>query len=341
MMNTRFLKVVRWVSQISHSNSNIVKYSLVGLIIICIILPLRCPTGRGYHYVTFSHLEEDIYVCDIGGKESSTSLQTCPLIPKNLERYSSVKTSVNETALKTLSQKLSIKPGGKWKPTHCNPQHHVALIVPYRDRKLQLDVFLKHIHPFLQKQLLNYGIYVVEQSSIHKFNRAKLFNIGFVEALKDSNYCCFIFHDVDLLPESPRHIYTCSKQPRHMCSALDTFRYVLPYPGLFGGVIAITRHQFERVNGFSNVFFGWGGEDDDFCNRILNMGYSITRWEPSLSRYTMLFHSKAVPDPNRIHFLRSGYQRYSTDGLNSLKYKVVERQHKSLYTWLLVDVKPE
>ncbi|XP_076310673.1 uncharacterized protein LOC143225338 [Tachypleus tridentatus] len=28
--------------------------------------------------------------------------------------------------------------------------------------------------------------------------------------------------------------------------ALDTFRCVLPYPGLFDGVIAITRHQFEQ-----------------------------------------------------------------------------------------------
>ncbi|XP_076310679.1 beta-1,4-N-acetylgalactosaminyltransferase bre-4-like [Tachypleus tridentatus] len=340
-MNTKFLKLVRWIPQFSHLNSNVVKVLLVVLIIICIILPLRCPTGRGYSYVTFSHLEEDVYVCNSEEKEGSTFLQTCPLIPKHLEIYSSVKTFVNETYLKTLHEILSIKPGGQWKPTHCTSQHHVALIVPYRDRKLQLNIFLKHIHPFLQNQLLNYGVYVVEQSTMHKFNRAKLFNIGFVEALKDSNYCCFVFHDVDLLPESPRHIYTCSKQPRHMCSALDTFRYVLPYPGLFGGVIAVTRHQFEHVNGFSNVFFGWGGEDDDFYNRILNKGYSITRWEPSLSRYTMLFHSKAVPSPNRIHFLRSGYQRYNNDGLNNLKYKVVERKQRPLYSWLLVDVKPK
>ena len=28
--------------------------------------------------------------------------------------------------------------------------------------------------------------------------------------------------------------------------------------------------QFKKVNGFSNQFWGWGGEDDDMSNRIRN-----------------------------------------------------------------------
>lgn len=39
----------------------------------------------------------------------------------------------------------------------------VAVVVPYRERDLHLRAFLSHIHPFLQKQQLNYTIYIVEQ----------------------------------------------------------------------------------------------------------------------------------------------------------------------------------
>ena len=49
-----------------------------------------------------------------------------------------------------------------------------------------------------------------------QFNRAALFNVGYLEAMKLYAYDCFIFHDVDLLPEDLRNVYKCGEQPRHM-----------------------------------------------------------------------------------------------------------------------------
>lgn len=119
------------------------------------------------------------------------------------------------------------------------------------------------MHHYLQSQQLAYSIIVVEQNDTLPFNRAKMLNYGARFAM-DMNIKCLILHDVDLIPISTGNIYACTKRPRHMSSSLDTFRYNLPYRTLFGGAVAILSEQMTKVNGMSNNFYGWGGEDDDF-----------------------------------------------------------------------------
>ena len=50
-------------------------------------------------------------------------------------------------------------------------------------------------------------------------------NVGYAEAMKLYPCECFIFHDVDLLPEDDRNLYSCPVQPRHMSVAIDKFDY--------------------------------------------------------------------------------------------------------------------
>lgn len=89
------------------------------------------------------------------------------------------------------------------------------------------------------------------------------------------------------------------------------------------------------------MFWGWGGEDDDMSNRIRFLGYHISRYPMNIARYTMLSHTKAKPNPKRYEKLSNGLRRYETDGLNSVKYRLVDNKKFPLFTWFLVKLQPE
>jgi len=222
--------------------------------------------------------------------------------------------------------------GGRGSPTSCISRSKVALIIPYRDRPDQLKVFLRHMHPFLTKQKIEYGIYVINQSGSLPFNKASLMNIGFVEAMKEVDWDCAIFHDVDLIPEDDRNLYSCPSQPRHMSVAVDKFNYGLPYKALFGGVTAILAKQFRQLNGYSNQFWGWGAEDDDMAARLKYHKLRIQRYAPQIARYTMLKHQQAVANKRRYGLLRTAHRRFKSDGLNNLKFTLLSKQAHKSYT---------
>jgi len=56
-----------------------------------------------------------------------------------------------------------LSPGGSWTPQSCTARHRVAVIIPFRDRQLHLRTLLSVLHPMLQRQMLHYTIFVVEQ----------------------------------------------------------------------------------------------------------------------------------------------------------------------------------
>ncbi|KAL9958795.1 hypothetical protein ACROYT_G035856 [Oculina patagonica] len=233
--------------------------------------------------------------------------------------------------------------GGRWKPTECKARVKMALIIPYRNRYEQLSIFLRHMHPMLKRQNLDYRIFLIEQAGNTTFNRGMLLNIGYKEALKFDQYKCFIFHDVDLMPENDRNKYSCPSSPRHLSVAVDKFHYRLPYEEIFGGAGSFTREHFELINGFSNKFWGWGGEDDDLYKRIFAKGLQLTRPSIRLGRYKMIkkFHKTSKADPNRFDKLEDSIVRMDNDGLNSLNYTVEKLVEHRLYTLISVDVKED
>lgn len=245
-----------------------------------------------------------------------------------------------EKSLKIIEEQHGegVETGGFYAPPSCLARHRVAIVIPFRDRNEHLHIFLNHMLPFLKKQQLEFAIYIVELAPKEKFNRAMLMNIGFREAQKDKEWQCFVFHDVDLLPESDKNIYSCPPNPRHMSAAVDTMNYKLPYHSIFGGVSVFSRAHFELINGFSNLFFGWGGEDDDLYYRTTKKGLKITRYPMTIARYTMLKHTKDKPNPDRFKYLKEGTNRMGEDGLNKLSYRVLGIERHKLFTKILVSI---
>lgn len=272
--------------------------------------------------------------------KTDSDLKTCPIIPPNLGtrvKISKKAFPIDKIEKFPYIRSLNLTKGGLGKPKTCKANYKVAIIIPYRDRLENLQLFLNHMHPFLSKQQLEYGIYIAEPVKNITFNRGLLMNIGYAEAVKDNNkWDCFILHDVDLLPEDERNIYSCPEIPRHMSSAVSTLGYKIPYDAIFGGVTGFTKEHFIKINGFSNMYFGWGGEDDDLRRRVIKSGLKVSRYPLEIGRYFMAKHKKDKPNPQRFKLLSNANKRIVEDGISNLKYEVKSIEKNALFTKILV-----
>ena len=50
-------------------------------------------------------------------------------------------------------------------------------------------------------------------------------NVAFLYAMNDDAFDCFVFHDVDLLPEDDRMLYWCHDLPKHLSVSIDKYGY--------------------------------------------------------------------------------------------------------------------
>jgi len=146
-----------------------------------------------------------------------------------------------------------------------------VIIIPYRDRKEHLDLFIKDVIPLFEKYLKPFKVVIVEQEEGKLFNRGMLLNIGFNEYKDKCNY--FYNHDVDVYPNEKcvKEFYTSIKD--------NTMIGIYTPPGeTLGTVIKFTKPIFEKINGYPNNFWGWGVEDKSLQNRVEYMRIPIFKY---------------------------------------------------------------
>jgi hypothetical protein len=188
----------------------------------------------------------------------------------------------------------------------------MKIIVPFRDRDEHLSKFIPYM-----KARFKADIIIVEQSAGNPFNRGKLLNIGVLEY--PGSY--YALHDVDMLPVKSNYTYPDS--PTLLATKVEQFDYKMPFPEYFGGVVLISHEDMIKCNGYHNEFWGWGGEDNNFRDRILAVGLKT---ESRMGIYKSLPHDHQLNPklhPKNVKLWQEGPQL--ENGLDTCEYAVIEK----------------
>jgi len=199
----------------------------------------------------------------------------------------------------------------RFKPT----QHKVAIIVPFRDldpkqhRTSQLKSFAPHMCEFLKGLdcVEDFRIYVIEQSDDgRKFNRGKLLNFGFLIG-KQEGFDTFVFQDVDLLPKDPLKVWYNNRpdlgHPVHIARCWSRYNQSDKY---LGGIVSFTAEDFEKIDGFPNLYWGWGGEDDELSKRVIEAKLVVEGPERGLANAIVDLEQMSLEE--KLSWLRSNKQ---------------------------------
>ena len=212
------------------------------------------------------------------------------------------------------------------------PDRRLTIVIPYRDREAHLRQLLPPLTGILRQQQVRSRILVVEQADSDLFNRGKLINIGMQHAAADSDYYCL--HDVDAVPLEAD--YRCPSQPLRLVNRLRTAEGDAQRTDYyFSGAVSLTREQAFAANGYSNLYRGWGKEDDDFFFRLLLAGclcyydaQGLFEDLPNPKNQQVVRKSFATPPHVRINrqrrsLLLRGLADPQADGLSTLDYQLL------------------
>ena len=244
------------------------------------------------------------------------------------------------------------------------PREKVAIIVPFRDlhveqkRKAHLNEFVPYMHTYLSEDasISDFAIYIIEQSNDgKKFNRGKLLNIGYLLAKQDG-FTSFIFHDVDLIPHPIiRKWYAMSPtHPIHIARCWDRYN---DNPKYLGGILSFNGNDFEAIDGYPNIYWGWGGEDDEVQKRVDFAGFKIIGPEKNIPNAIRDLEEMSLQD--KLQFLKQNrdwkcnvkwevndeHEKYRKDetkptwwGLKNIHYKTLKRNENKKCITVLVDL---
>lgn len=161
----------------------------------------------------------------------------------------------------------------------------LAVLIPFRGA-VNADSFkalCRNLPGHLQQQGTNFHLLAVNQIDNNPFNRAALANAAFRVLMGGGRgaglrpgdrqpFTCVAIHDVDRFPSTSNRSCASHTRTYYTC---PTYAPVVLHPESYtGGVLLMRPALFRAVNGFSNEYWGWGHEDNDFYLRLRACGRS-------------------------------------------------------------------
>ena len=208
----------------------------------------------------------------------------------------------------------------------------LGAIIPYKNRQLQLPRLLDAL------KLYDMDVLIVEPGYDGAFNRGWLLDVGADLLMqRPFNYTCLVLHDVDYLPLA-NVSYSCANPTQVI--AYSTTNGKTPKP-IYGsaGVQSISPVDFRLVNGYATLFQGWGGEDDDFHQRLAIRHRHLQHAKEGLFKHMQTGHTQRdfAHYKDNAKLLTSIQKRMQTDGLNNLTYVVRSYVGNNKLAWALVS----
>lgn len=199
-------------------------------------------------------------------------------------------------------------------------------IIPYRNRKENLDECIKRFTEYLNGKDLDVQFYFIHQLNPKEFNRGAMKNIGFLEVCKSRSDGLFIFHDVDTYPTYWGSIpyETLKGECRRPVENSSTEN--------LGLICCWWKEDFEQTNGFAN-FWGWGAEDGALYYRTQKAGirineahmidYKDSRYVINKAHYRYDKKEHFYTEVNAKQLIREKQTGDSSNGLSNIEYKVL------------------
>ena len=147
----------------------------------------------------------------------------------------------------------------------------LLIVVPYRNREEHFKGFLENSPRYFNQQNFTYDILICELAQQGDWNAGLSCNslINFISSERQYKY--LYIHHVDVWPMSGQWEFPLDRQVFHNL-------------GDYGSCL-MKMEDFLTIGGYSNSFWGWGGEDNDLYNKFRNKGFRVIDKSDSIVKY--------------------------------------------------------